>query len=202
MDPVTINSSGLLWFSVAEGTKVLPGADFIPLENSGTATFKKASGMGDVELLCDFAPVSLGDRVWWDEDEDGLQDPGEPGIAGVTVRLYDADGVLVATTVTDADGRYLFTSADGLRPDVAYTVRFDEPADYGPGGPLERFELSDADRVVGRVALGRGGQRRVRRRRWRVRHRRVPTHRGRAARARRQRLHLRRRVHDAVRERR
>ncbi len=147
MDPVTINSSGLLWFSVDDGTKVLPGADIVPREDTNPpATFKKASGMGDVELLCDFAPVSLGDRVWLDVDRDGLQDPGEPGIAGVTVRLYDADENLVAARLTDAQGRYLFTTAaDGLLPGVAYTVRLDDPADYVTGGPLEHLQLTTAN---------------------------------------------------------
>ncbi len=50
----------------------------------------------------------LGNLVWFDTDDNGLADAGEPGIAGVTVELYDAGGALVATTVTDADGKYEF----------------------------------------------------------------------------------------------
>ena len=142
MDPVTVNSSGVLWFDVSDGTR-RKGADFIPQEdNSSTATFKKAAGMGDIEVLCDFAPIQIGDRVWFDIDGDGIQDPGEPGIEGVTVRLYDAEGTFVAETMTDAAGRYLFSSADGLRPGAAYTIRFDEPDDYAEGGPLDGFLLT------------------------------------------------------------
>ena len=142
MDPVTINSSGVLWFDVSDGSKRI-GADFIPQEDSSkTATFKKAAGLGDIEVLCDFAPIQIGDRVWFDIDGDGIQDPGEPGIEGVTVRLYDAEGTFVAETMTDAAGRYLFSSADGLRPGAAYTIRFDEPDDYAEGGPLDGFLLT------------------------------------------------------------
>jgi hypothetical protein len=36
---------------------------------------------------------SIGDYVWADADADGVQDSGEFGISGVTVRLYGADGV-------------------------------------------------------------------------------------------------------------
>jgi len=54
------------------------------------------------------APASLGNRVWLDANEDGLQDAAEPGVAGVTLQLYDAQGVLIGTTVTDADGLYRF----------------------------------------------------------------------------------------------
>ncbi|QCR20475.1 SdrD B-like domain-containing protein [Agrococcus sp. SGAir0287] len=63
----------------------------------------------------------VGDTVFHDEDRDGVQDAGEPGIEGVTVQLVDAQGNVVAETVTDADGRYLFE-------DVApgdYVVRID-----------------------------------------------------------------------------
>ena len=43
-----------------------------------------------------------------DENSDGYQDAGEPGIPNVQVNLYDATGTLVATTFTDAHGGYLF----------------------------------------------------------------------------------------------
>ncbi|MBK8472485.1 MAG: carboxypeptidase regulatory-like domain-containing protein [Sphingobacteriales bacterium] len=57
-----------------------------------------------------YQPASLGDFVWLDNDGDGVQDPGEPGIPGVTVTLTLPDGTTL-TTVTDNDGLYLF---DGL----------------------------------------------------------------------------------------
>ena len=60
---------------------------------------------------------AIGDFVWYDKNQDGIEDVGEPGIANVTVALYrDTDGsgtltpgdTLVATTTTDADGGYIF----------------------------------------------------------------------------------------------
>ena len=51
---------------------------------------------------------SIGRTVWWDTDADGTQDPGEPGIPGVHLSLLAADGTVLATTTTDADGRYAF----------------------------------------------------------------------------------------------
>jgi len=59
---------------------------------------------------------SVGDTVWFDRDRDGLQGPGEPGIAGVDVLLTwpGPDGVLgtpddvTFTETTDANGEYLF----------------------------------------------------------------------------------------------
>jgi uncharacterized repeat protein (TIGR01451 family) len=53
---------------------------------------------------------SVGNRVWIDSDEDGIQDQGEAGISGVTVNLYSTGPVLVGTTTTDASGIYEFSA--------------------------------------------------------------------------------------------
>ncbi|HSN73505.1 MAG TPA: SdrD B-like domain-containing protein, partial [Anaerolineae bacterium] len=51
----------------------------------------------------------IGDTIWRDWNGDGVQDAGEEGIAGVTVKLYAADGTtLLYTTTTDANGNYFF----------------------------------------------------------------------------------------------
>jgi protocatechuate 3,4-dioxygenase beta subunit len=82
--------------------------------------------------------ASLGDKVWRDDDKDGVQDANEPGVAGVTITLFrpgfGADGLAgtaddalpVATTVTDAYGNYLF---DNLTPG-SYTITVTPPANY------------------------------------------------------------------------
>lgn len=61
--------------------------------------------------------ASIGDLVWYDLNNDGLYQTGEPGLANVTVNLAFANGV-VLTTTTNANGNYLF---EGLRAGV-YTV--------------------------------------------------------------------------------
>lgn len=63
-------------------------------------------------------PYLLGDTVFTDTDGDGFQDPGEAGIAGVLLELYDARGTLLGSTTTDANGRYSF----GVEKE-AYVVR-------------------------------------------------------------------------------
>ncbi|HET8798500.1 MAG TPA: SdrD B-like domain-containing protein, partial [Thermoanaerobaculia bacterium] len=62
---------------------------------------------------------SIGDTVYNDINGNGVQDAGEPGLAGVTVSLYrdnvaplgqiNAGDTLLATVVTDANGNYLFS---------------------------------------------------------------------------------------------
>ena len=93
---------------------------------------------------------TIGDSVYWDVNENGSQDIGEPGFANVTVRLYDAvwtdtnnDGFfqageattsLVDTTSTIADnpltaanegGTYLFQNLDALASGHNYLVIID-----------------------------------------------------------------------------
>jgi cell division septation protein DedD len=52
-------------------------------------------------------PINVGNFVWEDLDEDGVQDAGEPGIAGVTVQLWNSDmDSLIDSAVTNANGNY------------------------------------------------------------------------------------------------
>ncbi|MBV6395470.1 MAG: hypothetical protein HFACDABA_01046 [Anaerolineales bacterium] len=70
------------------------------------------------------SPASIGDRIWLDEDGDGLQDAGESGIANVTVELRDGvctPGVNCPTTITDSQGNYIFTGLAAGSYTVAVT---------------------------------------------------------------------------------
>ncbi|MEM1215518.1 MAG: SdrD B-like domain-containing protein, partial [Bacteroidota bacterium] len=70
---------------------------------------------------CGGAVTELGNYVWFDVDEDGQQDAGEPVIPGVVVNLIDANtGTVIATTATDAAGNYLFNNL----PAGNYAVEF------------------------------------------------------------------------------
>ncbi len=52
-------------------------------------------------------PINLGNLVWDDLDQDGRQDAGEPGLAGITVQLWNsAKTLLIASAVTSASGTY------------------------------------------------------------------------------------------------
>jgi hypothetical protein len=71
----------------------------------------------------------IGDFVWNDLNGNGCQNAGEPGIPGVRVDLYSGCGLsnsLVASTLTDTNGHYLFS---GLCAGT-YTVSFNQPAGY------------------------------------------------------------------------
>lgn len=84
--------------------------------------------------LTRFQPTGeLGDRVWNDLNRNGLQDSGEPGIAGVPVTLRPdpnsmalLPGTFPQTVYTDASGAYYFRNiAPGF-----YTVTIAPPTGY------------------------------------------------------------------------
>jgi len=137
-----LNSNGLNSATVAFSGVAFGAWSAFPQPNTG-GDFWESNGMSDVEALCDAAPLQIGNRVWIDIDKDGIQDPTEVTISGVTVRLYDSSGDLVGTAVTNANGEYLFSSnvveanvgdgdfvGGGLVPNEAFTIRFDNPDDY------------------------------------------------------------------------
>ena len=74
-------------------------------------------------------PSSISGRVSAELNGDCVYQPGEPLLADVTIRLRDASGAVIATTLTDANGEYTFA---GLPPGV-YAVEELQPAGYFDG---------------------------------------------------------------------
>jgi hypothetical protein len=102
----------------------------------------KAGGLGDVELLCDPAPIEVGNYVWEDSNQNGIQDPGEPALAGVPVKLYDNAGTLLGTATTDATGHYYFggnSNANGvtIQPNTAYELRIAQADVHGKSPTIQ-----------------------------------------------------------------
>jgi choice-of-anchor A domain-containing protein/uncharacterized repeat protein (TIGR01451 family) len=70
--------------------------------------------------------ASIGNRVWYDTNKNGIQDSGEPGAANVVIRLLNCSGIMVASTTTGSDGLYLFND---LVPGN-YNLQFVLPENY------------------------------------------------------------------------
>jgi uncharacterized surface anchored protein len=96
---------------------------------------------------------SVGDRVWKDTDGDGCQDSGETGLSGVTVKLLNSGGSVIATTTTDSNGYYLFSN---LGPATYSVVISNVPSGYTPTFDLDG--TSTPHKVSG--PLGSGESRR------------------------------------------
>lgn len=103
-----------------------------------------------VERSAAFLPGgTIGDFVWHDLNCNGIQDDGEPGLAGVQLKLYDAvNGNLVRTTTSSATGSYLF--ADLIFWDyrvVVVTPAGFRPTTPGQGGDITRDSNTDSCEV-------------------------------------------------------
>ncbi len=102
--------SGESWVFSADYT--IQATDPDPLVNTVTVTGDDEDGDPTSDTDTHSTEViqlaSIGDFVWDDLNGDGTQQPGEPGLDGVTVNLRDEFGTIVATTVT-TDGSYSFT---------------------------------------------------------------------------------------------
>lgn len=96
----------------------------------------------------DQANLILGNRVWHDENQNGIQETWENGIGGVCVNLYDADAALVQQTTTDSNGYYGFNVVKRN-----YIVEFVQPPgmEFVPKDAGEDDKDSDVDPVTGRT---------------------------------------------------
>ena len=136
-DPLNgIRLAGLSWLSTETGAGLAgyehntDGGDGMSIQG----TFRKGGGLGGIQTLAEVAPLEIGNRVWFDADQDGQQDADEPALSGVTVQLYQGT-TLLGERVTGADGSYYFSSdarspfyAAGLKPNGGdYSVTFDKP---------------------------------------------------------------------------
>ena len=79
--------------------------------------------------FCELLPASISGQVHADPEQDCIVGPRDVPLAGVVVQLLNATGSVVATTLTDSQGRYRF---DGLAPGV-YSVYEVQPAGYSDG---------------------------------------------------------------------
>jgi hypothetical protein len=72
----------------------------------------------DFGLIPKVPTVTIGDRVWFDLNRDGLDNDAANGVSGATVVLRNALGVTL-TTATNATGYYRFqSSADISMPNI------------------------------------------------------------------------------------
>jgi len=71
-------------------------------------------------------PGSIGDLVWNDTDEDGIQDLGESGASGISVKLINATGSEQDNRTTNETGYYEFTNLSSSE----YRVKFELPSEF------------------------------------------------------------------------
>ncbi len=105
--------------------------------DSDVTSFNNGIGSASVLIALDevvsidggvYELASVGNYVWIDENNDGIQDPTELPQAGVLVEAIDADLMVVGSSTTDDTGRYMI---EGLPPG-SYTLIFNNLDNYIP----------------------------------------------------------------------
>ncbi|MBV6393594.1 MAG: hypothetical protein KPEEDBHJ_02836 [Anaerolineales bacterium] len=127
-------------------------------------TVNNAAGSTDNPTL-DFGfiyPYALGNRVWFDTNNNSLIDAGEVGVNGVVVDLYAADGAgnpvgpIIATDTTANGGYYLFDNllagdyvvvlpASNFASGGALYGYWSSATTMGPAGAITETQAPDPD---------------------------------------------------------
>ena len=109
----------------------------------GGTPYPEAPLTGDCEVRAEpFVQdgILLGNRVWQDKNGDGVQSPDEPGVGGVCVNLYDANGELLQGTSSDSNGYYGFNVDAGT-----YNIEFVQPEGWTFTESDIGYENTDSD---------------------------------------------------------
>lgn len=125
VDPIYFWTNGVRMYDNTSGQGV--GMIEILPSNKTVASFGKSASLGDIELLmqCGNPPIEIGNRIWIDSNNNGFQDPGESGLEGVTLDLYEGN-TKVGTTISGIYGQYYFNDSnvpEGLKANTAYQIR-------------------------------------------------------------------------------
>ncbi|HHU6750597.1 TPA: SdrD B-like domain-containing protein, partial [Staphylococcus pseudintermedius] len=142
-------------FETPEGyTPTVVGQGSLDKDSNGTSTRIFVQNNDDLTIDSGFfkeeVTRQVGDKVWDDTNQNGIQDDNEPGIADVTVTLTDADGNVVDTRTTDTNGNYLF---ENVKPGE-YTVTFETPEGYTPTQTGQGTSDKDSNGTSTKVTVG------------------------------------------------
>jgi SdrD B-like domain len=177
-DPIGPYSAGMTWLNNETGAKnrayeVLEGLSAL-IANAPVA-YGKAASIGDVNMVCKVSPLEIGNRLWRDDDGDGIQDAGESGITDVVLHLVNADNQIVGRDTTDINGVYSFNHFNvvdtlgarpnrlGVQPKTKYTIRVKGKAGAAAttssiAQPIKGGRVAAAARVAVVDSLNNGGK--------------------------------------------
>jgi len=106
-------------------------------------SFLAMCGQQRCDLGAGYYPMgTIGERVWYDTNLNGLREGNEPGVAGIVALAMDMSGDVMASATTDAQGYYRL---ENLHKGHHY-VEFILPPDYIPTLPnVGNDENMDSD---------------------------------------------------------
>ena len=102
---------------------------FVTSNDRFTQITLTSDSAGTMYNFCEHLPAEIHGTVYHDENDNGALEAGEERIGGVTVELLDADGMVLESTTTDAQGEYWFTDLQR----GTYSVREIQPVTFDDG---------------------------------------------------------------------
>lgn len=97
------------------------------LVNDGMNNINLIGGIDAIDYNFGEHGQSVSGKVYDDRNHNGVNDANDAPIAGVKIELYTIDGILIATTYTDANGQYSF----GEIVAGSYKIVETQPLGYG-----------------------------------------------------------------------
>ena len=141
------------------------------LADNGGAGYELMSGDENEDVDAGYVqPARIADFVWEDQNGNGIQDAGEPGLGGVDIMITDdlgggvtdLDGNAVITATSDGAGLYefLLLPPGNYRLTVNTTVNLGDDyylslqdATGGPGDGADTADDSDANQMTGETHI-------------------------------------------------
>lgn len=139
-------ATGFLVFDTKTGKRKRGYAAYSIQEGS----LGKSGGVGDLTAACESAPLAIGNRIWFDANGDGIQDPNEPGVDGLVLTLHDVEngGEEVGRDTTANGGQFYFSDfnvAGGLKRNHSYEIRQSTRQILG----IESIKILEAAKAAG-----------------------------------------------------
>ena len=154
-DPIRSYSAGITWLDNENGSKkrafeIVSELDKIII--GAPVQYGKASALGDINMICAVSPLEIGNRLWRDDNGNGIQDAGEPGIASVLLELVNDQNKIVGRDTTDINGVYSFNHFN-----VVDTVGVLKPNRLGPQ-PNTKYAIKVKGKVAGTLPVAKAGR--------------------------------------------
>ncbi len=178
-DPLRSYSAGITWLDNEKGNKKRALEIISELDNiinQAPVNYGKASSLGDINMVCAVSPLEIGNRLWRDDNGNGIQDANEPGIADVVLHLVNGSNQIVGKDTTDINGVYSFNHLNvvdtsgvakpnrlGPQPKTAYKIKVKGKAGatatpQSVAQPLKSGRIASSARVAAVDSLNNGGK--------------------------------------------
>ncbi len=142
-------------------------AEIINDTSARSSCFDLAAGEINSSIDAGVVPQSnssggtIGDFVWNDINENGIQDEGETGVPDIKVNLLNCSDSTIFSTVTDKNGLYSFTnlSAGNYKIEILLSNNYklvepllgdnrNKDSDINPNGKSDCFSLAENTQVI------------------------------------------------------